>query len=139
MFKHFASALISFASLSMAKKLECDKNAAEGTTCAEIRRETESGDEIMLFPEESLVLTLSDKEIKQAEVFLAIKYTEDPDSFPGAGGGNTAPAGTFVSKQKIGNLEVEYSQFKYDFEREVDFLLLIGDPWIRNCDTGQIR
>ena len=64
MFKHFASALISFASLSMAKKLECDKNAAEGTTCAEIRRETESGDEIMLFPEESLVLTLSDKEIK---------------------------------------------------------------------------
>ena len=67
MFKHFASALISFASLSMAKKLECEKNAEDGTTCAEIKRETENGDEIMLFPESSVELRLSDKEIKDTK------------------------------------------------------------------------
>merc|ERR1711894_348648 len=51
----------------MAKKLKCDKNAEEGTTCSEIYREAEDGSEIMLFPETSAVLRLSSREIKDTK------------------------------------------------------------------------
>jgi len=49
--------------------------------------------------------------LKEAEVMLAIKYTESPSSFPGAGGGSNAPSGTFTKRQKLGELEIEYAQF----------------------------
>lgn len=65
--------------------------------------------------------------IKQTEVLLAIKYTQEPNSFPGAGGGNTAPSGTYVKRQKIGSLEVEYDQFNNNFGSSCD-----------DCDSPQI-
>ena len=49
--------------------------------------------------------------IQEAEALLAIKYLENPSSFPGAGGGNNAPSGTFTKRQKLGDLEIEYAQF----------------------------
>lgn len=49
--------------------------------------------------------------IQEAEVTLAIKYTTDPGLFPGSGSGGGAASGTFVSRQKLGSLEVEYSQY----------------------------
>jgi len=49
--------------------------------------------------------------VKEAEVMLAIKQVADPSSFPGTGGGNTAPSGTFTKRQKLGDLEIEYAQF----------------------------
>jgi len=49
--------------------------------------------------------------ILEAEVMLAIKYTESPSSFPGAGGGSNAPSGTYVKRQRLDALEIEYAQF----------------------------
>lgn len=50
-------------------------------------------------------------EIQRAEVILAIQYVDNPEVFPGAGGGNSAPSGTFTKRQKLGDLEIEYAQF----------------------------
>lgn len=49
--------------------------------------------------------------LQECQVMLAIKYVEDPSSFPGAGGGNSAPSGTYVKKQQLGDLSIEYAQF----------------------------
>ena len=51
--------------------------------------------------------------IKEAEVILAWQYTQEPKSFPGFGGsaGDSAPAGTYIKRQKIDVLEIEYDQF----------------------------
>lgn len=48
--------------------------------------------------------------IQEAEVTLAIRYTQNPSQFPGEGSGG-ASQGTFVSKQQIGSLVVEYDQY----------------------------
>ena len=49
--------------------------------------------------------------IRDAEVSLAISYTTDPGKFPGSGSGGGAAAGTYVKRQKLGSLEVEYDQY----------------------------
>ena len=51
--------------------------------------------------------------IKEAEVILAWQYIQAPTSFPGFGGGagDSAPAGTYIKRQKIDVLEIEYDQF----------------------------
>ena len=48
--------------------------------------------------------------IQEAEVTLAIKYTTNPELFPGQGSGG-ASQGTFVSEQTIGSLTVKYEQY----------------------------
>ena len=65
--------------------------------------------------------------IQKSEVILAIKYVESPASFPGSGGGNSSPAGTYVKRQKIGSLEIEYDQFNDNFGSSCD-----------DCDNPQI-
>ena len=51
--------------------------------------------------------------IQEAEVILAYQYVLDPKSLPGFGGagGDAAPAGTYIKRQKIDVLEIEYDQF----------------------------
>ena len=49
--------------------------------------------------------------ILESEVTLAIRYTTDPGLFPGSGSGGGAAAGTYVKRQKLGSLEVEYDQY----------------------------
>ena len=51
--------------------------------------------------------------IKEAEVILAWQYIQEPKSFPGFGGsaGDSAPTGTYIKRQKIDVLEIEYDQF----------------------------
>lgn len=49
--------------------------------------------------------------IKEAEVMLAIQLAKDPGGIIGGGGVDNSPAGTFVSMQKLGDLQIEYSQF----------------------------
>ena len=52
--------------------------------------------------------------IKEAEVILAWQYVLEPKSFPGfngSGSGDGAPAGTYIKRQKIDVLEIEYDQF----------------------------
>ena len=51
--------------------------------------------------------------IKETEVILAYQYVLEPKSFPGFGGsaGDSAPAGTYIKRQKIDVLEIEYDQF----------------------------
>lgn len=58
--------------------------------------------------------------VREAEVVLAIKYVDSPSSFPGSGGGSTAPNGTFVSKQKLGELEINYAQLRGDVSTSCD-------------------
>ena len=48
--------------------------------------------------------------IKRAEVELAWQAHLNPDAIIGGGGG--AAQGTFVSRQKLGSLEVEYEQYQ---------------------------
>ena len=49
--------------------------------------------------------------IKRAEVELAWQAHLNPDAIIGGGGGG-ASQGTFVSRQKLGSLEVEYEQYQ---------------------------
>ena len=49
--------------------------------------------------------------IKEAEVMLAIQMAKDLSSTIGGGGVDNAPAGTFTSMQKLGDLEIRYEQF----------------------------
>ena len=52
--------------------------------------------------------------IQEAEVVLAFQYTVSPNSFPGfngGGSGDSTPAGTYIKRQKIDVLEIEYDQF----------------------------
>ena len=51
--------------------------------------------------------------IQEAEVILAWQYVLAPTSFPGFGGagGDAAPSGTYIKRQKIDVLEIEYDQF----------------------------
>ena len=65
--------------------------------------------------------------IKEAEVLLAIKYTENPGAFPGSDAGSSAPSGTFTKRQKLGELEIEYAQFNNNVGSSCD-----------DCDNPQI-
>ena len=50
-------------------------------------------------------------QIKAAQIELAMQYIANPNLFPGTGGGGGAAQGTYISKQKIGSLEIEYDQY----------------------------
>ena len=65
--------------------------------------------------------------IKEAEVILAIAYVDSPSSFPGAGGGSNAPSGTYVKRQQLGELSIEYAQFNNNVGSSCD-----------DCDNPQI-
>ena len=50
--------------------------------------------------------------IKITQVIIAYNFLKNPDDVPGTpGSGNTAPAGTYIKRQKIDVLEIEYDQF----------------------------
>ena len=50
--------------------------------------------------------------IKQAQILLAYYLSQDPDAITGApGGGGGAAAGTFVSLQRLGDLEQQFSAY----------------------------
>ena len=51
--------------------------------------------------------------VKYATAILAVNLTANPDAITGpiGGGGGGAPAGTYIKRQKIDVLEVEYDQF----------------------------
>ena len=65
--------------------------------------------------------------IQEAEVALALKYTTSSESFPGAGGGSSSPTGTYVKRQKIDVLEIEYDEFSNPESSSCDSC---GDPAI---------
>ena len=60
-------------------------------------------------------------QIREAEVLLAIQYTTKPSQFPGGGSGGSAPTGTYVKRQKLDVLEIEYDEF--------------SNPESSSCDT----
>jgi len=66
-------------------------------------------------------------EMQRAEVALAIQYTLNSANFPGVGGGSQAPTGTYVKRQKLDVLEIEYDQFNNATASECD---TCGDPAI---------
>jgi len=49
--------------------------------------------------------------IQEATVMLAIQMAKNPGSIINGGGVDTAPAGTFVKRVKLGDLEQEFAQF----------------------------
>ena len=65
--------------------------------------------------------------IQEAAVALAIKYSENPANFPGYGGGGSAPTGTYIKRQKLDVLEIEYDQFDNAVASSCD---TCGDPAI---------
>ena len=73
--------------------------------------------------------------IQEAEVTLAITYSTDPGKFPGGGGGGAA-SGTFVSRQKLGSLEVEYSQYQGTSVASCDNCndpaIITAFPWLKD-------
>ena len=74
--------------------------------------------------------------IEEAEVTLAIKYSTDPDQFPGSGSGGGAAAGTFVKRQKLGSLEVEYDQYSgtnvTSCDNCNDPAIITAFPWLKD-------
>ena len=67
--------------------------------------------------------------IRQTEVMLAMAYISNPSSFPdtGGGGGSGAPTGTYVKRQKLDVLEIEYDEFSNAVSSSCD---TCGDPII---------
>ncbi len=67
---------------------------------------------------------------------LAITYITNPSSFPNTGGGSTAPAGTYVKRQKLDVLEIEYDEFSNPESSSCDScgdpLIIQSFPWIRD-------
>ena len=59
--------------------------------------------------------------VQEAEVALAIQYSSKPSQFPGNGSGGTAPTGTYIKRQKLDVLEIEYDEF--------------NNPESSSCDT----
>jgi hypothetical protein len=49
--------------------------------------------------------------IKEATVMLAMQMAKDPGGIIGGGGVDNTPAGTYVSKEKLGDLEINYAAF----------------------------
>ena len=50
--------------------------------------------------------------IKITQVMIAYNFLKDPSDVPGAPDlGTEAPTGTYVSKQKLGDLEIQFNQF----------------------------
>lgn len=74
--------------------------------------------------------------IQEAEVSLAIKYTTDPGLFPGSGSGGGAAAGTYVKRQKLGSLEVEYDQYQGTTVTSCDNCndpkIITAFPWLKD-------
>ena len=73
--------------------------------------------------------------IREGQVLLAMSYGSDPASFPILGGGGSgAQAGTFVSKQQLGDLVVEYTQYRGDVNTACDDCdktpILQTHPWL---------
>ena len=51
-------------------------------------------------------------DVKRAQILLAYQLVVNPDAITGTpGGGGGAAAGTFVSKQQLGDLVQEFSAF----------------------------
>jgi len=66
--------------------------------------------------------------IRQTEVMLAMAYISNPGSFPDTGGGGSvAPTGTYVKRQKLDVLEIEYDEFNNPESSSCD---TCGDPII---------
>ena len=65
--------------------------------------------------------------VQEAEVALAIQYKDKPNLFPGNGSGGTAPTGTYVKRQKLDVLEIEYDEFNNPESSSCD---TCGDPAI---------
>ena len=56
--------------------------------------------------------TFIPKEIKEAQILIAYNLVSNPEMITGSpGGGGTTQAGTFVSKQQLGDLVQEFSAF----------------------------
>ncbi len=75
--------------------------------------------------------------IRQTEVMLAMAYISNPSSFPDiGGGGSVAPTGTYVKRQKLDVLEIEYDEFSNPESSSCDScgdpLILQSFPWIRD-------
>ena len=71
--------------------------------------------------------------IQRTEVELAYQAHLNPDAVIGGGGG--AAAGTYVKRQKLGSLEVEYDQFEgtslTSCDNCNDPIVLTKFPWIK--------
>ena len=76
--------------------------------------------------------------IRRTEVELAYQAYLNPDAIIGSGGG--AAAGTFVSKQKIGSLEITYDQYDgtelSSCDNCNDPVVLAKVPWIKGFIGG---
>ena len=72
------------------------------------------------------------------QVIIAYNFLKNPDDVPGTPGtGDSAPTGTYVKRQKLGDLEIEYSQFTNNaFNDECntcdDPYLIQTYPWLRD-------
>ena len=65
--------------------------------------------------------------VQESEVALAIQYQKSPSKFPGGGSGSSAPTGTYVKRQKLDVLEIEYDEFSNAESSSCD---TCGDPAI---------
>ena len=71
--------------------------------------------------------------VQEAEVLLAMQLAKNPEAILGENSGN-APSGTFVKRQKLGDLEIEYAQFNASIGNDCDDCdqspILQEYPWL---------
>lgn len=73
--------------------------------------------------------------IKQTEMELAFRLSQDPDAITGPPGGGGAVAGTYVKRNKLGDLEQEFAEFSSadtSCDNCGDPALISKYPWIED-------
>ena len=58
--------------------------------------------------------TFTPKELKEAQILIAYNLVVNPELVIGTPGGGGAPAGVYVKKNKLGDLEQEFAEFTND-------------------------
>ena len=75
--------------------------------------------------------TMIPKQIKEAQILIAYNLVVNPELITGTpGGGGSAPSGTYVKRNKLGDLEQEFAEFTNDTST--------GPGECSTCDTPAI-
>jgi len=74
--------------------------------------------------------------IQEAEVILAYQWISSPSSFPDQGSGGSTPPGVFVSMQKLGDLEQQFTEYSNPQNSSCDSCgepaIISAFPWLKD-------
>ena len=74
--------------------------------------------------------------VQEAQVILAYEWIKVPGSFPGQGSGGSTQAGVYVSMQKLGDLQQEFTEYSNPQSNSCDTCgepaIISSFPWLKD-------